>query len=190
MSRARQLLHAIYRQGYYLAMYSGVRALANLLRSRRSRLDPRLARLHGARLQDIELGDLTIRVHSRRSPAGSGTPAAHAMLSLQRPNSTLAGWRYRALCLTSHFGCGHLEVALWERRGIVTIYAIRNIASGKLVATELERRGLLTRYATPAESLALCLDVRLLPSQHRESVRANLWKKYERLHQSLARGSS
>lgn len=212
MSRARQLLHATYRQGYYLAMYTGVRALANLLRSRRSRLDPRLARLHGARLQDAELGALTLRVHSRRRPPGDDALVAHAMLSLQRPKPALAGWRYRALCMTSHFGCGHVEVALWEQRGVVTFYGVRNIATAnarrlgftaaadrmqltnadedrfvlRLLANALRDEGLEVRHASADDCIRLAVDERLIAPDRRAQAHRALRRRYERLRRAIA----
>lgn len=206
------MLHALYRRGYYLAMYSGVRAMANRMRSRRAQLPARLAVMDGTETVDSKLGELLVRVHGRAAPARE-RGAHHGILSLRQVQPQISRWIYRLLCSTSHFGCGHVEVAFFERNGVVTLYAVRNIASANArriglrglaarmrlirageaartlhcVAGLLAARGYAVQHASPEHCLALTVDERLIAAARRPSAQASLRRKYERLQLALSK---
>lgn len=129
------------------------------------------------------------------------------MVSLRLVTAPIGRWTYRYLCLTSHFGRAHAEVAFHVRGGEITVYGVRNIAranadrlglsrlSGRLrlagieeeawilqlVATALQRAGLVVRLASAQECVDLSVNDRLLPPGRRAHVRATLLRRYARL---------
>lgn len=203
----RRLHHAVFRQWYYLAMYSGVRALINRVRSHGRYLEPRLLSLHGRRFGGGVIKEALLQVHPRRRPARAGRLGDFGLFSLrllQPPVDSLADQYFRS---TSHFGCGHVEVAFYEHQGAVTVYAIRNIAEANarrlglvdlaarfrlsqageeghvLRATRdlLEAEGFRVAHAPAQLCLDLAVDDRLLPLDAQSRAREILRRKYERL---------
>ena len=66
----------LYRYGYYAAMYSGLRAAYNRLRSRRAISNQRLQRLHSSCVIVGRSALFDARVYARRQPADGGPRAA------------------------------------------------------------------------------------------------------------------
>ena len=113
--------------------------------------------------------------------------------------------------MTSHFGCGHIEIAFYEKAGRVGFYGVRNTARSNAhrpggletakklllvrrdearvlireVAPLFEEHGLVTGVAAAHECAALSVDGRLLhpdPDPDSESrALDSLRRKYEKL---------
>ena len=182
-------------------MYTGLRALYNRARGTRRPLDPRLRAV-----TRVRLGNATLRArfHARPRPR-AGSPSVHFCLaSLRMQEPPLAGWLYRALCATSHFGDGHVEVALYLEGDVATLYAYRNIARAnarrlglervadrlrlrreresrralRVVADALTACGYSVEHAPAEECIALSTDNRLLPLTSRAATLRGLRRKY------------
>jgi len=134
------------------------------------------------------------------------------MISLQQVRPTIGRAAYRWICWTSHLGCGHVEVAFYEEGGLVTFYAVRNMARANavrlgctkmaarlrlaprhedaLVLTEVSRllslAGMKTRQAQPEECLRLALNRRLARGGRLGDVRRRIYRKYEKLHMQMS----
>ena len=198
---------ALHRWRYRVAMYTGLRALRNSLRSRAGCLDARLRRLDGTRLRDDGVGELCLSVHPRSHPRRSPAGGNHGLLSLRLRSPDVGRWTYRYFCATSHFGCGHVEIAFFEHDGRVTFYGVRNIARANaarlgltrlsdrlrlrrsdedahvlgLVAGALARAGIAVCHAEAQECLDLAVDERLLAPSSVPRTRRSLYRKYARL---------
>ena len=133
------------------------------------------------------------------------------MVSLRQVRPTIGRIAYRWICATTHMGCGHVEVAFYEERGLVTFYAVRNMARANaarlgctkmaaglrlaaryedaLVLTEVSRllslAGMKTRQAQPEECLRLALNRRLARGGRLGDVRRRIYRKYEKLHAQM-----
>ncbi|MCB9872141.1 MAG: hypothetical protein H6837_19960 [Planctomycetes bacterium] len=201
---------AVYRRGYYLAMYSGVRALWNRAHSRARPLPPPLRALCGVRLPCAGVGELALRVHARRGPMGAAVGSDHGFFSLRLVVPGVGAWTYRFLCATSHFGCGHVEVAFYEIEGVVTFYGVRNLASGNAhrlgwrqlakrlqltlgqeacilgaLSRLLRENGFAVAHAAPRDCVDLSVDDRLVPVDAALRVRRSLQRKYQRLQTAV-----
>lgn len=130
------------------------------------------------------------------------------MISVRQIRPRVNRALYRYLCLTGHFGCGHVELAFYERGGEVTIYGIRNIAranahrlglsraADKLsiadtgesqtvllaVLQALAKLGVTGRLAPPHECVDLAVNKRLLKPAASGLVLRTLLKRYAHLH--------
>ena len=210
-ARVRELAASLLRYGYYAAMYTGLRALYNRARGARRPLDPRVRAVTRVRLGDTPL---RARFHARPRPR-AGSPRAHfCVASLRMQEPPLAGWLYRALCATSHFGDGHVEVALYLEGDVATLYAYRNIARAnarrlglervadrlrlrreresrralRVVADALTACGYSVDHAPPEECVALSTDGRLLRPASRGATLRGLHRKYASSRAAFATG--
>ena len=127
--RLNHVKYALCRWGYLVAMYCGLRAGFNRIRSKMCTDGCQLARLHRTRLCSEKVGDLVFSVHERPNPQSFSGEANFGMISVQHRYPKLGPLLYRYFCLTSHFGCGQLEIAFYEKQGKVTLYALRNTAA-------------------------------------------------------------
>jgi len=194
---------------YSLGMYTGLRALRSTLTTRLVRQWPAArARLHGSTVGSEALGALHCWVHARRGPRGErGRRRVYGMLSLRLRRPPVHPLLYRYLCLTSHFGRGHLEAAFYEEGDRCVIYALRNMAQAnarrlgcRAVADALTighprddaallgeaLRVLAPHYssvslAPPREALHLAVDPRLLHPRHRRRTLRSLRSRYRKL---------
>jgi len=206
------MVRSVYRGCYFLAMYSGLRAVGNRLRSAAVATTSAVSQLHGMAIASPGLGSLLVQVHFRVRPASATIDGVFGILSLKQAVPTVGRWSYRYLCATSHFGCGHLEVAFFERHGTVTFYGIRNMASANarrlglqglssrlrlvrageneqvlaLLARCLQEQGLVTKHARPQDCLALAVDDRLLPPANQAQAKRSLYRKYQKLSEVFA----
>lgn len=191
---------------YLLAMYSGLRAVLNRVRSyclpqpRASLLDRQVLLLDKACCVEI-------RVHARSHSQMKGKERIPGMVSISLASPGIHPIAYALWKLTSHFGCGHIELAFFEERGVVHFYAVRNILKSnmeRLGGNRLSRRlkfaqesdeifflqqvmKRLADHGLPAifESPEICVDLAVSPSllhpqKHQRSIQALLCK-YRRI---------
>lgn len=192
----------IRRAAYLGATYTGQRAAWNRVRA---------ASLPALRAEALDggqwrVGDalLRVRVHRRPRPAGLGREWRAGMLSLRLAEAPVGRLRYGLLLATSHFGCGHLEVAFCERGGEVVVYGLRNVLRSNVerwglgravpwlqapadasealraLAERLGNVGLATFLAEPADCARLCVDPGLVPRAKRSAVMRALRDGYAR----------
>lgn len=131
------------------------------------------------------------------------------MFSCRQDLPALNRWLSRYLCLTSHFGCGHLEIAFYDDGAQLTIFAVRNTARSnaqrlgwrriakrlrsersdlravRALINELECAGTSVRLAPATQCVALALNPRLVPRPSLAKTRAALGRKYRRLPRAL-----
>ena len=203
---------ALWQLGYLAAIYSGLRAGVNVVRSGFCVRGVEAARrIQGAGISSLKLGDLVVGVHSRACPPSGTDEARYGMISVRLRRPSMPRLLYRYFCLTSHFGSGHLEIAFYERGQKITFYAVRNIARSNArrlgltkmadqlrlthydeelelimeAATLLERQGLVAQFAPAEECIDLAVCRRLLPPAGRARVLETLERKYERLHRRM-----
>jgi hypothetical protein len=119
---------------------------------------------------------------------------------------------YSLLRVSSHFGCGHIELAFCEKEGSVCVFAVRNILRSNLhrlgfsawsrnlslrterdeivvlarIHEELRRQGLDLYLASPAECVDLAVTPWLLRSKTRDRTVTALTRKYERMARQFA----
>ncbi len=127
--RPNRTSDAFYRWIYLVAMYSGIRAVFNCIRSKMCAGACELVGLHKTRLCSQKIGDVMLFVHQRPSPRTFAKETAFGMISVRHRYPRVGFLLYRYFCLTSHFGCGHMEIAFYEKQGKVTLYAVRNTAA-------------------------------------------------------------
>ena len=194
------------RAGYLLSMYTGTRAAWN--RARSTFLPaPQSAILDGRVLYLNESPDVLIRVHARVPPHPLPRKWRAGMFSACLLSPGIPRPVYALLRMTSHFGCGHLEVAFYECGGAVVIYAIRNIVKANaarigcehllrnldlgeesdeilvlrgLVQT-LGAHGLQTSFASPEDCVTFAVNDLLLRPAKRVMTRAILRVRYTRI---------
>ena len=207
--RRDHVKYALYRWGYLVAMYCGVRAVFNRIRSRKYIDGCQLARLHRTRLRSETLGDLMLFVHARPGPPSFSGKANFGMISVQQRHPKLGALLYWYLCLTSHFGRGQMEIAFYEKQGRVILYALRNTAASnafrlgwydiskkltlakrddvamRVVMQHLERSDFVTRLAAVSECLSLSVSDWLLSPASRLRALGAMKKKYSQLHRTL-----
>lgn len=207
----QQLAGSLLRYGYYAAMYTGLRALYNRARGMRRTLDPRLQGV-----TQVQLGNemLRARCHARPRPRCGSSDASFCLVSLRLQEPPLVRWLYRALCATSHFGDGHLEVALYLEGDVARLYACRNIVRAnarrlglvcvadrlrlrrrrestralRAVADALSSCGFSVDHATPEECVAISTDGRLLRPASRGATLRGLHRKYASSRAAFATG--
>lgn len=120
---------------YFVAMYCGLRAVFNRIRAvglqqpQAKVLDRRQCKLE----DDVFL---TFRVHARYQSQMRGTERVPGMVSVSLVSPDIHPVFYRLWQFTSHFGCGHVEMAFFEEQGVVHFYAVRNI-----IRSNMERIG-------------------------------------------------
>ena len=200
---------SFYRWSYYIMMYSGLRAAYNHIRGKMTATRSALGHLHGTTLSAGDDGILRFFVHSRPRPAHYTGEAHFGMISIRQQRPPLDRLLYKYLCLTSHFGCGHVEMAYYELHGKVMIYAVRNIASAnalrlKLIQTArcldaygwherllphivryVGRHGLTVGPAPIDDCLRLAVSLRLIHPQTRSRSLRTLTRKSKRLRRIL-----
>jgi hypothetical protein len=123
---------------YLFAMYSGLRAAFNRWRS--SCLPQPIAKRLDHREFPLNTNIVVrIRVHARYNPRLKGSECIPGMFSVSLVTPGIHPITYRLWQLTSHFGCGHIELAFFEEQGVVHLYAVRNI-----LRSNMERAGFRT----------------------------------------------
>lgn len=186
-------------------MFSGFRAVYNRLCSNLYTDSHVQFKLHGTNLHTQGMGEVKIHVHSRQGPGAFRYEADFGMVSIQQLHPKISSMLYKYFCLTSHFGCGHFEIAFYERNGEVTLYAIRNTACSNacrigftLVGEELalpardedamlllvqllERNGFTVNFADSSECVKLSVTSRLLNHDSKSHTMDILRKRYDRL---------
>ena len=205
------MVRLLYRWAYILCVYTGIRAAFNRLRSWLDRGETPVSRLHRARIRPGGLGRMNVFVHSRPRPRSTQRAAHFGMISVRQERPSVGRILYRYLCLTSHFGCGHVEVAFYEAGGQVTFYAVRNTARSnaarvgwgdvserlgapgedvrilRTLTLKLERVGLSARFAPASECVELAVNRRLIDPRSLRRTTAALEKKYRRLPRTIVR---
>ncbi len=205
-------LDTLLRLGFVACVFTGLRAGFNRVRARLRRRPALGSRLHGARVEVGTLGPMRLQVHRRPRPDAARVAADFGMISARQERPRVKRALYCYLALTSHFGSGHLEVAFYEARGQVTIYAVRNTAQSsarrlgwkevvghlgskgddlrlvRALATLFEREGVSLGVASGAECVELALTARLVAPRALQGTRASLERKYRHLHRALSRG--
>lgn len=201
---------ALYRWAYLLCVYSGLRAAFNRARSRAGRGGSAVSRLHGATIRPRGPGAMRVFVHRGPRPRAARPGPTFGMISVRLENPCVGRLLYRYLGLTSHFGCGHFEIAFYESGGRVTVFAVRNVLRAnadrlgwrdvsrrlgspafdvevvRAVVMQLERAGLTVRCAPAPECVELALDRRLVHPRSLRRTRDALERKYRRLPRALA----
>lgn len=162
----------------------------------------------------VHLGDsglVRIRVHGKKRPANGLFSAKYGMISIELVYSGIHPFLDRILLLTSHFGCGHLEMAYMDKNDRLEIYAVRNIAKanvsrfrlGKIfsslklitmkeehlvlskILSVLSNRGMSCGMASPHECCRLAISPGLLKSKTERITREWLLRKYQRISRKL-----
>ena len=193
---------------YILLMYTGLRALFNLWRERCCDDGGPTGQISGTAVDSEPLGKFDVFVHRRPAPIDATPNVRFGMISVRQRRSSINRWLYHYLLLTSHFGCGHLEVAYYETDDFVVFYGIRNILKSNVdrlglrtvgdklrlathgenilvlqeLASLLAMRELTTSFATGRECVRLAVRAELLNPQSQDLILSNLEKKYDRLH--------
>ncbi len=191
---------------YPIAMYTGLRAAYNRWQNRGG-TSLRLEAFDRVLLQvlDGELG--VLRVHRRRLPASKRTMGPTGMIAISLQSPGVLSWLYRWLCLTSHFGTGHVELAFVELPEGITFYAVRNIVRSNLeriagsnwfptlklqrpqdeiqvllrVAHWLRERGVPTYFAPAEECVTFSIDRCLVRPDRLPRVQAALERRYRQI---------
>lgn len=206
-----KLTAAIVRSVYVIAMYTGFRAVANRARSVFLPV-PRSAVIDGATIQFDESASVSVRVHARIPPTPGGEELAAGMISVYLQQPGIPRGVYSLLRVSSHFGCGHIELAFVEENSTVCVYAVRNMLRSNLhrvgcggcfrdlplgtetdeaivlarIFDELRRHGLIACLASPAECVNLAMSPRLLRPETRDRAIKTLTSKYERMARRIA----
>lgn len=200
----------LYRIGYLLAVYSGVRAAFN--RIRHSFLPAlRVRTMDGRRLHVNSVIEVELRVHARIPASPALRKRRAGMISVRLVSPEISRSLYALGCATSHFGCGQIEIAFHEDGDRVVCYAVRNIVRanaerigfGSLLRklslwndedeVDLLREvlkcaaahGFDASLADPEDCVALSVDQRLLPPENRAKALESLRRKYARLERQL-----
>jgi len=194
-----------------VATYSGIRAIANRVLSGFCHRGVQIAPLHGTLVSSKKLGDIAIFVHSRGRPPSGAIEPTYGMISVRQQRPRISRLLYQYICLTSHFGLGHMEVAFYEQGRRITFYGVRNIArsnarrlgltrlADKLritkrdeellvileVARLLEAHGFVTEFAPSDECVSLSVCGSLLHPATQVRALGALKGKYDRLHRKL-----
>ena len=195
------------RWSYLVAMYSGIRAFINRFNNWIIVRRPKCSLMNGTHFYTENLGGLLFKVHSRRRPPLGAAKAEFGMISLCQTRPGIGRCLYWYFCQTSHFGCGHMEIAFYEYKRDITFYAVRNTARSNAsrlglnkiandmllvkrneeaviileVAKLLETHGFQTRFAPADECVNLSLNTRLLRLGSQLKVSNTLRRKYLRL---------
>lgn len=111
-------------------VYSGARTIFNRVRSWGFD-DPRMLEIDRVRIPVADTFGV-IRIHSRGFPKGLQRASAAGMMSIYLESPGIPKPLYRLALLTSHFGCGHIEIAFFECGDQVVLYAIRNMLAANI----------------------------------------------------------
>lgn len=202
------------RLGYMLAMYTGLRAISNRVSSRRYAVSA--IRQFDRRVCDCadQSGNdsLLLRIHARRPPDAlpADTRAGMISVAVQQAGSCWQRCVQQLLRMTSHFGCGDIEMAFYERQTGIVIYGVRNMTAGnsarwrqqtsltavadhhreiaivvQSVVGLLEEQGIHCTFASPDQCVELSVDDRLLQAERRNRARSALRRRYHRLWKRL-----
>lgn len=206
-----KLKSAFVRSVYLFVMYTGIRAAANRVRSVFLPV-PRAAVIDGAIIHPVESELFRIRVHGRVPPGPSSGARVGGMISVYLEHPGIPRSLYSLLRVSSHFGCGHIEVAFYEEDERLCVFAVRNMLRSNLhrlghraclrslfigterdeivvlagVFDELRAQGLVAYLASPTECVKLAVSPRLLRLRTRERAVAALTRKYERIARQTA----
>lgn len=124
---------------FLIYVYSGMRSAFNLTRS--FFLQKTGLCLIDRQIILLDENNLaTIRVHSRPVPKSVEQGSSAGMISVFLHSPGITRFNYALFRLTSHFGLGHIEIAFYEDRGAIVIFAIRN-----MLQANIDRIG-LTRF--------------------------------------------
>jgi hypothetical protein len=201
------------RIAYRIGRYSGLRALRNRRRAASLELPGSALAWHGRTLKIPLFGDMQIQLHPRLNPPGQPAARRFFMLSARLNTPNISRWRYAYLLHTSHFGYGHMELACYEEDGRWAVYGLRNMAADTAhslgwartaralgtsagltdasflgyVLTALQDSGLEARLLPAAECVQLSVTPELIAQAHRAERTQALVRRYEGLHQELAR---
>lgn len=196
---------------YLLVMYTGLRALFNQVRCH-SLPKPIASAIDGKILQFDENRSIKVRVHARIPSTPLASEQIAGMVSLYSVEPGIARLPYAMLRLTSHFGCGELEIAFFEEKGSVTLFAVRNILKSNLdrcgtnrlcsqlklsdrqdeiyairaIIQSLCKQGINASFASPEECVSLAVNKSLLNPKTRNRTLAALTQKYRRIENQLA----
>lgn len=196
----------LYRLGYLLAMYSGLRAVSNrvrhrfLPRSKVSKLDRHVI--------DLADAELVLRVHARVPAHEELRDRSAGMISVKLRRPGLSRLPYSLACLTSHFGCGQIEVAFYEEGERVVCYGLRDIVRANLkrigweallgnrylegdedvettvlrfVLEALKEGGFEASLASPADCVRYSVDLALVAPKRAERMLRALHRRYARI---------
>lgn len=209
----RRLLNAVIRIGYVCAMFSGVRAIFNRCQAI-ARPSLRAAVLNGHTLQLPNGESVELAVHGRSSLSGRAEGHLSGMISVRLNSAGTSHPLYSLLCLTSHFGCGHIEIVFYESNDAIVLYGIRNMlrANARRIGCErlfeemplqsaddevfvlrqirhaFHNFGLATSLATPQECVDLAVNNRLLHPARALRARSALKRRYARMWKQVAVG--
>ncbi len=187
-------------------VYTGMRAVSNRLWEP-FLPDVRLRELDGTMFSIEEFGKAKIRVNRRRLPKQALNGISAGMISVALVTPGISKLAYAALLLTSHFGLGHIEVAFYENKNEVVIYAVRNIIEANLkrfglyrffstlklsdrddearvlqqIVDELKIRDIQLTFASPEECVQFAVQPELIESQRRRQVTKSIRRNYKRL---------
>ncbi|MFT7678007.1 MAG: hypothetical protein ACI8QC_001993 [Planctomycetota bacterium] len=197
---------------YSLGRYTGLRAVLNKQRAKDLALPDNAQPWCGRTLTVPGFAPMGIELHPRRSPLGQTSTRRFFMLSARMTQPKIAAWRYAYLLRTSHFGCGHMELACYEEHGLWAVHGIRNMAADTAQALRwtrtaealrtnagptdvaflrclieaLQATGLPARLLPALECVQLSVNPELLPASHRPKRMQALVRRYEGLHEELA----
>ena len=206
-----KLTTAIVRSAYLFAMYTGIRAIGNRVLSLFLPV-PRAAVIDGAIIQLDETVSIKVRVHGRICPGTTSPGRVGGMISVYLVHPGILRSLYSLLRVSSHFGCGHIELAFYEDDGTVCVFAIRNMLRSNLdrigcnmrfrslslsterdellvlagILKELRSRDLNAYLVSPAECVDLAVSPWLLRSRIRARAITALTRKYERMASQIA----
>jgi hypothetical protein len=199
------------RSVYLFAMYTGIRAAANRARSVFLPV-PVASVIDGATIRLDESEHFRVRVHAKLPPSRSGGARVGGMISVYLVHPGISRSLYSLLRVSSHFGCGHFELAFYEEDDRLCVFAVRNMLRSNLhrlgcsaylgdfslgterdeiivlarVFDELRTHGLEAYLAPPAECVNLAVSPRLIKPQTRDRAVTALTRKYERLARQAA----
>jgi hypothetical protein len=209
--RENKLTTALVRSAYLFAMYTGIRAVANRVLSLFLPV-PRAAVIDGAIIQLDETVSIKVRVHGKIRPSTTDAARAGGMISVYLVHPGIRRSLYSLLRVSSHFGCGHIELAFYEDDCTVCVFAVRNIMRSNLdrigcnvwfrslslsterdeilvlagILKELRTQDLNVYLASPAECVGLAVSQWLLRPRMRARAITALTRKYERIASQIA----
>ncbi|MBL8812107.1 MAG: hypothetical protein JNM43_18220 [Planctomycetaceae bacterium] len=201
-----KFITAIVRSAYVFAIYSGIRAVANRVHSHFLPV-PRVAVIDGAIIQFDETVSFKVRVHGKILPSMNDATRVGGMISVYLMHPGIRRSLYSLLRVSSHFGCGHIELAFYENDSTVCVFAVRNILRSNLdrigcktwfrslsfsteqdellvlarILKQLRAMNLNAHLVSPAECVDLAVSPWLLRPQIRCRAITALTKKYERM---------
>lgn len=195
---------------YLVAMYTGIRAAFNNVCSI---CHPPLlaASLNGESFEIPGLGRLRIRVRAKRPRFISGRKREIGMISIHMVSPKINRLQYALLRLTSHFGCGHVEIVFFEADDCITCFGIRDILRSNIARLGLQNlfrelpsfhhkyevalltqifhllsdRGFAARLAPPEKCVSLAVNQSLVNPKKYPATVVSLTKKYRRLANAL-----